>query len=119
MNQSKELLRQQLELLAEHSEGATEQELPNLSAAMCEIYDRLIQEGVGRSLFRSAIILVTLSNLLVSMVVMELAVALNLPQAAPALLSFVIQGGLHNGKINGTYRKRRSYQCSVVFRSRA
>ena len=67
MNQSKELLRQQLELLAEHSEGATEQELPNLSAAMCEIYDRLIQEGVGRSLFRSAIILVTLSNLLVSM----------------------------------------------------
>lgn len=66
MNQSKELLRQQLELLAEHSEGATEQELPNLSAAMCEIYDRLIQEGVGRSLFRSAIILVTLSNLLVS-----------------------------------------------------
>ena len=64
----KKILRQQLELLAEHSEGATEQELPNLSAAMCEIYDRLIQKGVGRSLFRSAIILVTLANLLVSMV---------------------------------------------------
>lgn len=53
------------------------------------------------------------------MVVMELVVALNLPQAARASLSFVIRGGLHNGKINGTYRKRRSYQCSVVFRYRA
>lgn len=66
----KKILRQQLELLAEHSEGATEQELPNLSAAMCEIYDRLIQEGVGRSLFRSAIILVTLANLLVSILIL-------------------------------------------------
>lgn len=66
----KKILRQQLELLAEHSEGATEQELPNLSAAMCEIYDRLIQEGVGRSLFRSAIILVPLANLLVSILIL-------------------------------------------------
>lgn len=33
----KELLRQQFELLAEQSKSATDSELPELSAAMCEI----------------------------------------------------------------------------------
>lgn len=37
------------------------------------------------------------------MVVMELVVALNLPQAAQASLSFAIRGGRHNGKEYDTY----------------
>lgn len=41
MDQSKELLRKQLELLAEQSESAAEDDLPELSSAMVEIYDRL------------------------------------------------------------------------------
>ena len=53
------------------------------------------------------------------MVVMELALTTNLQRGALALLLFVMQGGRHNGKVNGTYRKRRSYQCFVVFKSRA
>ena len=38
MKREKEILRKQLELLAEQSESATEDELPRISAAMCDIY---------------------------------------------------------------------------------
>ena len=37
MFHERKLLRKQLELLAEQSEGATEQELAELSAAMCKV----------------------------------------------------------------------------------
>lgn len=66
----KKILRQQLELLAEYSKGATEQELPNLSAAMCEVYDRLKKAGPGGSLFRGIVILLALANLLVSILIL-------------------------------------------------
>ena len=38
MKREKEILRKQLELLAEQSESATEDELPRISDAMCDIY---------------------------------------------------------------------------------
>lgn len=41
MNRNEELLRKQLELLAERSESAMEDDLPRLSSAMVDIYDRL------------------------------------------------------------------------------
>lgn len=41
MNKEKELLRKQLELLAEQSKGATDRELSELSVAMCEVYKEL------------------------------------------------------------------------------
>ena len=41
MNRNKELLRKQLELLAERSEDAVEDDLARLSSAMVDIYDRL------------------------------------------------------------------------------
>ena len=41
MNRNEELLRKQLELLAERSEDAVEDDLARLSSAMVDIYDRL------------------------------------------------------------------------------
>lgn len=41
MCKEKELLRKQLELLAEQSKGATDRELSELSIAMCEVYKEL------------------------------------------------------------------------------
>lgn len=41
MSKEKELLRKQLELLAEQSGDALPNELSNLSAAMCKVYDKL------------------------------------------------------------------------------
>lgn len=41
MKKEKELLRKQLELLAEQSSGATDRELAVLSGAMCETYREL------------------------------------------------------------------------------
>ena len=41
MKREKELLRKQLELLAEQSEEALEDDLSRLSSAMCEIYQTL------------------------------------------------------------------------------
>lgn len=47
MNQNKELLRKQLELLAGQSESAAEDDLPELSSAMVDVYDRLERPAVG------------------------------------------------------------------------
>ena len=41
MKKEKEILRKQLELLAEQSKSATEDELPRISVAMCDIYKAL------------------------------------------------------------------------------
>lgn len=41
MRREKELLRQQLELLAERSKGAMEKDLSELSDPMCEVYKLL------------------------------------------------------------------------------
>ena len=41
MCKEKELLRKQLELLAEQSKGATDRELSELSIAMCGVYKEL------------------------------------------------------------------------------
>ena len=43
------------------------------------------------------------------MAVTELAVPLNLPRGALASLLFVMQGGWHNGKVDGFYQKWCSY----------
>lgn len=43
MRKQEELLRQQLELLAEQSKGAMEEDLSNLSNSMCEVYKLLTQ----------------------------------------------------------------------------
>ena len=45
MRKEKELLRQQLELLAEQSKTAMEEDLSNLSNSMCEVY-RLLNQSV-------------------------------------------------------------------------
>lgn len=41
MQQDRNLLRKQMELLAEQSKSATDSELARLSTAMCDVYDRL------------------------------------------------------------------------------
>lgn len=43
MRKEKELLRQQLELLAKQSNGAMEKDLSELSDSMCEVYRLLAQ----------------------------------------------------------------------------
>ena len=47
MNQNKVLLRKQLALLAEQSKSAAEDDLPELSSAMVDVYDRLERPAVG------------------------------------------------------------------------
>ena len=42
MKKEKEILHKQLELLVEKSKSATEDELPRISAAMCDIYKALV-----------------------------------------------------------------------------
>lgn len=44
MQKERKLLRRQLELLAEQSEGALPEELTDLSAAMCKVYKSLVTE---------------------------------------------------------------------------
>lgn len=44
MGKEKELLRKQMELLAEQSKSAVDDELVRLSTAMCEVY-RLLEAG--------------------------------------------------------------------------
>lgn len=41
MSKEKELLRKQMELLAEQSRGALDRDLASLSSAMCEVYREL------------------------------------------------------------------------------
>lgn len=69
MNQSKELLRKQLALLAEQSEIATEDDLPELSFAMADVYDRLERKTTGVA-FRLALLLLALSNLVASILIL-------------------------------------------------
>lgn len=47
MNRNKELLRKQLELLAEQSGDAVGDDLVRLSSAMVDIYDRLERPAAG------------------------------------------------------------------------
>lgn len=69
MNQSKELLRKQLALLAEQSEIAAEDNLPELSSAMSDVYDRLERQTTGAA-FRLALLLLALSNLVASILIL-------------------------------------------------
>jgi hypothetical protein len=69
MNQSKELLRKQLALLAEQSEIAAEDNLPELSSAMADVYDRLERQTTGAA-FRLALLLLALSNLVASILIL-------------------------------------------------
>jgi hypothetical protein len=69
MNQSKELLRKQLALLAEQSEIAAEDDLPELSSAMADVYDRLERQTTGAA-FRLALLLLALSNLVASILIL-------------------------------------------------
>lgn len=69
MNQSKELLRMQLALLAEQSEIAAEDNLPELSSAMADVYDRLERQTTGAA-FRLALLLLALSNLVASILIL-------------------------------------------------
>ena len=69
MNQSKELLRKQLALLAEQSEIAAEDDLPELSSAMADVYDRLERQTTGAAC-RLALLLLALSNLVASILIL-------------------------------------------------
>ena len=66
MNKRK-LLRQQLQLLAEQSKFATDTELHQMSAAMCEIYDRLSPANL---LLHTTLLVVMLFDLLVHLVIL-------------------------------------------------
>lgn len=48
MKKEKELLRKQLQLLAEQSKGATDRELAELSIAMCKAYKELNHYALTR-----------------------------------------------------------------------
>lgn len=67
MQKERELLRKQLELLAEQSNGATDRELAELSAAMSDIYDRLERQTLA---LRIALLLFVLSNFIVSILIL-------------------------------------------------
>lgn len=69
MTREKEQLRQQLELLAELSKTADERDVPCITSAMCEIYDRLEGNRL-RIPFGFTVFLLVLSNLLVSILVL-------------------------------------------------
>ena len=67
----KELLRKQLELLAEQSIAAEDRDLANMSSAMCEIYRELKAEsGSGRIPLCIALLSVAGLDLLVSIIVL-------------------------------------------------
>lgn len=67
MKKERELLRKQLELLAEQSNGAVEDDLASLSSAMVEIYDRLEHPIM---IGRLALLFLVLSNLVVSILIL-------------------------------------------------
>lgn len=69
MNQSKELLRKQLELLAEQSKNAAEDDLSELSSAMVDVYDRLERPVAGIA-FRLTLLLLALSNFVASILIL-------------------------------------------------
>lgn len=69
MNQNKELLRKQLALLAEQSKSAAEDELPELSSAMGDVYDRLERPAVG-FVFSFALLLLAFLNLAVGILIL-------------------------------------------------
>ena len=69
MNQNKKLLRKQLELLAEQSKSAAEDDLPGLSSAMADVYDRLERPVAGIA-FRLTLLLLALSNLAASILIL-------------------------------------------------
>lgn len=56
MVKKKELLRKQLELLAEQSKSATDNELARLSVAMCEVYRELKGDDWRYMLVRLALL---------------------------------------------------------------
>ena len=67
----KELLRKQLELLAEQSIAAEDRDLANMSSAMCEIYRELKAESrSGRIPLCIALLSVAGLDLLVSIIVL-------------------------------------------------
>ena len=71
MKKEKELLRKQMELLAEQSRVADDRDLAHLSTAMCETFRELQAERRSRSLtFRIALFSVMGLDLLVSIVVL-------------------------------------------------
>lgn len=69
MNRNKELLRKQLETLAEQSEDATEDDLPELSSAMVAIYDRLERPAAG-FVFRLALLLFAFFDFVVGILIL-------------------------------------------------
>lgn len=69
MNRKKELLRKQLELLAERSTCVTEDELPGLSSAMVSIYDRLERPAAG-IVFRLTLLLLAVSDFVVGILIL-------------------------------------------------
>ena len=71
MDREKELLRKQLELLAEQSNFADGRDLANLSAAMCETYRELQAKSCCGSVhLRIALLSVAGLDLLVSIVIL-------------------------------------------------
>ena len=67
MRKERKLLRKQMELLAEQSNGATGRELAELSVAMCDIYDKLVDPALA---FSIALLLFVLSNFIVSILIL-------------------------------------------------
>lgn len=53
MFKERKLLRKQMELLAEQSNGATERDIASLSAAMCEVHRELVHDllAISATLF--------------------------------------------------------------------
>lgn len=67
MRKEKELLRKQLELLAEQSKSATDRELAELSVAMRDIYQNLLEPSLS---FRGVLFLAVGLDLLVSILIL-------------------------------------------------
>ena len=67
MQKERKLLRKQIELLAEQSNGATDRELAELSAAMCDVYDKLERPALA---LRIALSLFVISDFIVGILIL-------------------------------------------------
>lgn len=67
MKKEKELLRKQLELLAEQSKEATEEEIARLSSAMVDVYDRLVRSDLA---FRCTLLFLVFFDLVASILIL-------------------------------------------------
>ena len=96
----------------ENSARKTENRTPEVEL------EQAIKVAYPPSAAQAAVVIWEVMELQIQAAVLVMRLAARTTEA-PASLSFVIHGGLHNGKINGTYRKQYRDQHAMVLCERA